>query len=138
MEVVFIAVAEAANVSDDNHLNLLGVIHSIPAVQFPHRIPTFAMAFTLGGSRTEVGKKKMIAVSLTAPHEKKLLSAEGDVTLSEVGAGGVAISQQIIQAPGIAFPSPGVYEFRVDIEGKRAAGYHFRVVEVRPDDEGSA
>lgn len=116
MEVTFGALADAANISAERKLNILGIFDTIWVSGFPVQHPVLVYAFRLLAEHADQGRTHTISVSLVDPDAKTLWAADAQVTVGEVVAGRFQHLDQVIQLTAVHFAKPGRYAFNVRTE----------------------
>ena len=112
MDVDLAVVADAANVSQEGKLNILGVFDSIWAREFPFRHGAMVFVLRVRADFTEQGVHQM-EVRLMDADGSQLFKAEGPLTVPG-GAPGRPIKPHVIMGlAGITFQKPGDYSFEV-------------------------
>ena len=119
MEVKTAVLADAANVSKDGKLNIMGIFDRITADEFPTSWPSMSFVVRLQAHSTETGKHKMIVVVADEDGRKIAeMAAEFTIPKSKVGDGMPWKGQLIFPIVGAQFPEPGMYSFDILIDGR--------------------
>lgn len=117
MDVTLAVCCDAANVSREGKLNLLGIFNSIHAAQFPCTHPHLALVLRVEARMGEEG---------TYPLELKLVDEDGhtlfviggQISLQGAEPGRPMTAQTIMDINNFSLPRPGTYMFEVVIEGR--------------------
>jgi hypothetical protein len=64
MKVTFVALADAANVSQENKLNILGIFNIVWASAFPAIHPQLQLVMNFEASKAEEGKTKKLEIRM--------------------------------------------------------------------------
>lgn len=132
MEVTLALLADAANVSADGKLNILGVFNALGANTFPVVHPQMALVLRFEATRAEEGKTRQIELQLADGDGQKLFKIEAQLVLP-AGAPGTPIRlNHILMLNGIQFPKAGDYVFNVLVGDDQKAAIDLKLVEVKP------
>lgn len=133
MIITLATVADAANVSQQGKLNVLGAFDTIRATQFPAVHPTMSLVFSMLAEVEDSQTEFDLNVSLIDEDGQKLWSAQGKVEVASMVPGQFGQSSQIITLTNVRFDKPGRYRFRIS-EGpeKAPTDVVLRVVETDP------
>lgn len=131
MEVDLAVVADAANVSQEGKLNVLGVFDTIWARKFPFRHSAMVFVLRVRADFTEQGHHQM-EVRLIDADGGQLFKAEGPLHVP-AGTPGRQVKPHVIMGlSGISFPKPGDYSFEVLVGGQHLRSVPLYVVEGPP------
>lgn len=128
MEVDLAVVADAANVSQEGKLNVLGVFDTIWAREFPFRHSAMVFVLRLRADFTEQGGHAM-EVRLLDADGGQIFKAEGPVKVPKGAPGRPARPHVILTLNAISFPRPGDYAFEVTLDGSHLKSVPLHVVE---------
>ncbi len=118
MDVTFAVIADAANLSKEGKLNLLGIFNALHVAQFPAVHPHMSLVMTLEATAAEVGQTQVIEVKLLDPDGKQLGAAAGQLVVP-VGAAGYPVQvHQILPLVGVRFERAGDHAFHLCINGE--------------------
>lgn len=120
--------ADAANVSREGKLNVLGVFDTIYARQFPTVHPHMALVLRLEAASDEEGPHD-IEVQLVAPDGTVLVRAPGTVTLPGFAPGDPIGFDHVLSFANTRFAGPGRYAVRVAVDGVVVVALVLRVAE---------
>lgn len=118
MKVALAALADAANVSENGKLNLLGVFDSIQSAEFPAAHPAMAFAFRLRAEHKDQQQIHHLRVTLLDMDGNELFATDGQVEIGRMEPGRFQHANQIINVRGARFEQPGRYRFRIELEGE--------------------
>ncbi len=128
MEVDLAVVADAANVSQEGKLNILGIFDTIWAPHLPVRHSTLVFVVRFSADFTEQGTHRM-EVRLMDADGAQLFKAEGPLKVTG-GVPGRPIRPHIVMGlSGVTFEKPGDYSFEVMLEGRHLRSVPLYVVE---------
>lgn len=113
MRVTLAVLADAANITREGKLNILGIFDSVQAQQFPVTHPQMQLVMRFEGDRSESGKAKKVEVQLMDEDGKRLFVLSGDFTLGPGRPGEAIGSNHILTINMLKFERPGDYEFKV-------------------------
>lgn len=117
MDVELAVVADAANVSQEGKLNILGVFDTIWAREFPVRHASMVFVLRVRADFTDQGTHQL-QVRLMDADGKQLFKAEGPLQLPTAAPGRSSKPQIIIGLNGVTFDKPGDYSFEVMVDGR--------------------
>src|SRR5205807_2768216 len=104
MEVTLALLADAANVTPEGKLNILGTFDIIYASKFPHVHPSMVLVIRFTAKRAEFGRKRPIEINLMDEDGKMLGKIEGTIEIDKPGVGLVSHAQLIANMANISFP----------------------------------
>jgi len=117
MEVDLAVIADAANVSQEGKLNILGVFDTIWAREFPFRHASMVFVVRMNADFTEQGAHRM-EVRLMDADGRQLFRAEGPMQVPGAIPGRPHKPHVIMGLSGISFSMPGDYSFEVMVDGQ--------------------
>lgn len=129
MRVPMAILADAANVSREGKLNVLGIFDTIRATNFPATQLSMVFAFRLQANYKDSAKTYPIKVTLEDIDAQKLFTAQGEVEVPKIGPGEFQSTNRVFSLVGIEFPKPGEYKFVVHVADERHET-RFTVIEV--------
>lgn len=135
MELDFALIADAANVSQEGKLNILGIFDTIWGREFPVRHASMVFVLRVRADFTDQGEHAL-EVRLIDADGKQLFRAEGPIEVPG-GAPGRPIKPHVILGlSGVSFAAPGDYSFEVIIDGHhlRSVPLHVMQAPVRPEE----
>jgi Family of unknown function (DUF6941) len=122
MKIVLAVLADAANVSQEGKLNILGNFANINASDFPARHPQMQLVLRMEASAAEVGGEKKMEVILMDADGKSIGRVTADFTVPEATHPGESVRIQTIFAlRDTVFPAAGRYGIYVLINGNQEA-----------------
>lgn len=131
MEVDLAVIADAANVSKEGKLNILGVFDTIWAREFPFRHAVMVFVLRMKADFTEQGDHTM-EVRLLDADGGQLFKAEGPMQVPG-GVPGRPIKPHVIMGlSGVSFERPGDYSFEVIVDGHPMKSVPLYVQEAPP------
>ena len=142
MVLVNLAVlCDAANVSREGKLNILGEFDSIHASSFPLTYPTMVLVVRLEAHPTEEGDHALKLQLIDADGGDVVPPLVGEFTTGRPPFPGVPVRTApiILQMHGVRFEQPGHYSFELLVDGHhlRSLALHFVAGdEVEPDPDG--
>jgi hypothetical protein len=132
MEVTLALLADAANVSTDGKLNIIGVFNALGGTSFPVVQPQMALVLRFEATRAEEGRTRPIEIQLADGDGRKLFKIDAQLVVPQ-GAPGTPIRlNHILMLHGIQFPKPGDYVFNILVGDDQKAAVDLRLVEVKP------
>jgi hypothetical protein len=131
MEIDLAVIADAANVSQEGKLNVLGVFDTISAREFPFRHAAMVFVVRMTADFTEQGTCKL-EVRLMDADGGQVFKAEGPMEVSGGAPGRPAKPHVIIGLSGISFGKPGDYSFEILVDGQHMKSVPLYVTEAPP------
>lgn len=116
MELDFALIADAANVSQEGKLNILGIFDTIWAREFPVRHAAMVFVLRVKADFTDQGSHSLEVRLLDADGEQ-LFRAEGPMQVPGSAPGRPVKPHVIMGLSGVSFRAPGDYSFEVSIDG---------------------
>jgi hypothetical protein len=142
MEVTLALLADAANLSQEGKLNVLGAFTNINASGFPARHPSMQMVLELDASVSEAGQTRPIAVRLLDPDGRILGEAKGEMRIPQpvAGSGQRVHFGLVIPLTDVIFQGPGSHSFDLMIgeESRRHVPLTITHIEEATNDTGNA
>ena len=117
MEVTIAVVADAANISRDDKLNLLGVFREIRSPGFPAQHPFMQMVLRFNAGADEFGEQRTLVIVLIDEDGSELGRREGRLRIPPADAGEHAVWDLIVPFANLSFPAAGRYAFRIMLNG---------------------
>jgi hypothetical protein len=119
MHVNLAVLCDAANVSREGKLNILGEFDSIHASSFPLTYPTMVLVVRMEAHPTEVGDHRLKLQLLNADGRDVVPPLEGEFTTGQGPFLGVPVRTApiILQMHGVRFEEPGYYSFELLVDG---------------------
>lgn len=128
MKISMALLADAANVTRDGKLNILGIFDVIHASAFPVTHAQMQLVLRFEAEMAEIGLTHQVEIQLMDADGARLLRLEGGLSFGE-GSGGETIGlNHILTIAGMSFPSPGSYEFKIRVDGQLKAEVPLRVL----------
>ncbi len=128
MEVDLAVVADAANVSQEGKLNILGVFDTIWAREFPFRHAAMVFVLRVRADFTDQGVHKLV-VRLMDADGGQLFKAEGPLKVPEGTPGRPVKPHVIMGLSGISFAKPGDFSFEVIVDERHLKSVPLYVLE---------
>ncbi len=127
MRVTLALLADAANVSREGKLNILGVFDTIYARQFPTAHPQMQLVMRFETGVEDTGRAWSVSIALLAPDGQVVFRVPGSVTAPTSVVGERVQIDRIVALAGVTFAAPGRYALAVAIDGATAATVPLRV-----------
>ena len=132
MDVTLAMLADAANVSADGKLNILGIFNALGAQSFPVVHPQMALVLRFEASRSEEGKGRQIELQLVDNDGQKMFKIGAQLMVPTGSPPGQPIRlNHILMLNNIQFPKPGDYQFSVLVGDDEKASIDLKIIEVR-------
>ena len=137
MEVAFAMLADAANVSREGKLNILGAFDRIQGSKFPLTWPRMMLVTRFIASAAEYGSEKSLEIVTLDADGKQLGRATGKMKIQK-GAAGRQLKINHVFPMGMTFPTPGQYSIEILVNGEPKATVPLEVVQRDPKENGQA
>jgi hypothetical protein len=119
MEITLAVCCDAANVSREGKLNLLGIFNSIHAAEFPCTHPHLALVLRVEARLGEEGTYPL-EIRLVDEDGQQLFHINGQLSLQGAEPGRPMTAQTIMDINNLQLPRPGTFAFEVFLDGRRA------------------
>ena len=119
--------ADAANVSREGKLNILGAFDRIYGTKFPLHWPRMVLVTRFEASAVEFGSEKSLEIITMDADGKQLGKASGKMKIGE-GRSGRQIKINHVLPMGMTFPAPGQYSIEILVNGEPKATVPLEVV----------
>lgn len=119
MEITLAVCCDAANVSREGKLNLLGIFNSIHAAEFPCTHPHLALVLRVEARLGEEGTYPL-EIRLVDEDGQQLFHINGQLSLQGAEPGRPMTAQTIMDINNLQLPRPGTYAFEVRLDGRRS------------------
>ncbi len=136
MKVPLAVVCDAANVSREGKLNILGVFSALRAVAFPCVHPSLTLVVGLEATFTERGEH-VIDIRLVDADGGELLKLDGRVNVQGDRPGRPIVSQAILQLNNLTFPRAGTYTVDILVDRRHERSVSLDVHEIQGPIDGS-
>ena len=133
MKVPLAVLCDAANVSREGKLNILGVFSDLWAGQFPCTHPSLTLVVGLEATFTERGEHA-VDIRLVDADGGELLKLDGRVNVQGPRPGRPIFTQAILQLNNISFPKPGSYTLDILVDRRHERSVSLEVHEVTATD----
>jgi hypothetical protein len=120
MHVAFALFADAANLSQEGKLNILGVFDALQVGTLPALHPRATLVVHLKGSPADVGNHR-VALQWLSPSGAELWSSEGELGIANPPAGVVELDFPLIAQLDLPLDLAGGYLMRVGLDGETHA-----------------
>ncbi len=138
MDVAFAMLADAANISREGTLNILGSFDRIHGTKFPLTWNRMMLVMRFVASAAEYGSEKTIEIVTLDADGKQLGKLTGKVKLP-AAQGGRQLKINHVLPMAVTFPRPGEYCVEILVNGEPKASVSVDVVqrEQKPDGEAA-
>lgn len=116
MDVTLAVCCDAANVSREGKLNLLGIFNSIHAAEFPCTHPHLALVLRVEARLGEEGTYPL-EIKLVDEDGQQLFDIGGQLSLQGAEPGRPMTAQTIMDINNLQLPRPGTYAFEIFLDG---------------------
>jgi hypothetical protein len=127
MDKEFQAIADYANVTRENKLNIMGLFHDINVRKFPYTHPQMFLILSFTYGAAEFGTMKKMKTVLLDQDGKQLFALEGTLAIPKSVPGARGRLFQIVVINQLKFEAPGSYCFSVMANDEEKATVPLRV-----------
>jgi hypothetical protein len=120
MHLTFALFADAANLSQEGKLNILGVFDALQVGTLPALHPRATLVVHLKGSAADAGSHR-VSLQWLSPSGTELWSSEGELGVSSPPPGVVDMDFPLIAQLDLPLDLPGGYLMRVGLDGATQA-----------------
>lgn len=120
MHVSFALFADAANLSQEGKLNILGVFDAVHVAAFPSVHPRATLVVRLKGSPADAGVHTM-GLRWINPRGDELWSSSAELTVGTPPGAVGDLDMPVIAAVDLPLDAPGDYAMLVDLDGEQHA-----------------
>ena len=128
MHVTFALFADAANLSQEGKLNILGVFDALQVAALPALHPRATLVVHIKGSSADAGKHR-VTLAWLSPSGSELWSSDGELGIASPPPGVVDMDFPLIAQLDLPLDLAGGYLMRVGLDGTTHAEVP---VQVRP------
>jgi hypothetical protein len=120
MHLAFALFADAANLSQEGKLNILGVFDALQVGTLPALHPRATLVVHLKGSAADAGSHR-VSLQWLSPSGTELWSSEGELGVASPPPGIVDMDFPLIAQLDLPLDLPGGYLMRVGLDGATQA-----------------
>ncbi len=117
MDLTLAVCCDAANVSREGKLNLLGIFNSIHAARFPATHPHLSLVLRVEARMGDEGTHPL-EIKLVDEDGQQLFQVGGQLQLQGARPGRPMTAQTVMDINHIQFPRPGTFTFEVFLGGR--------------------
>lgn len=120
MHIAFALFADAANISQEGKLNILGVFDALQVATLPAVHPRATLIVRVKGSSAESGAHAL-GMSWISPTGKELWESQGQLDVGTPPTGVQELDFPLIAALDLPLDAAGAYLMRLSLDGAPAA-----------------
>ena len=120
MQVSFAMFADAANLSQEGKLNVLGVFDALQVGSFPAVHPRAHLVVHLKGTSTDVGRHT-VTLRWINPRGSELWTSTGELNVGQPPAGVSEMDLPLIAQIDLPIDSAGGYQMTVSLDDQQSA-----------------
>lgn len=120
MHVTFALFADAANLSQEGKLNILGVFDALQVATLPAMHPRATLVVHLKGSVADAGQHR-VSLQWMSPSGSELWSSEGELGVAQPPTGVLDMDFPLIAQLDLPLDLAGGYVMRVGLDGSMHA-----------------
>jgi len=118
MDITLALLCDAANISEEGKLNILGVLNRISTISFPAVLPMMRLVLQLGASLDEVDRERGLTVRVLTEDGVTIGELKANFTIPKPPPGSTAGIHMIFDFPNTTYKQAGQYAFHILIDGK--------------------
>lgn len=118
MHVSFLLFADAANLSQEGKLNILGVFDAVHVAQFPAMHPRATLVVRLKGSPSDAGVHPMTLRWING-RGAELWSSTAELSVAAAAGPAAEMDMPVIVQIDLPLDSPGDYHMHIELDGVR-------------------
>lgn len=118
MDISFAAIADAANLTHDGKVNILGMCDTLAVARAPGQVDRVVLVFGIRGEHADVGKPVHITINLIDQDSQVVWAGSAAVKLKDAEPGEFSHLNHVLQFRNLRFPAIGRYRFRIRITGQ--------------------
>lgn len=131
MDVTLAVCCDAANVSREGKLNLLGIFNSIHAGEYPATHPRLSLVLRVEAGVGEEGDHPLL-IRFVDEDGNEQFKIEGKLGLHGARPGRPMTAQTVIDVNNLQIARPGTYAFDVFLDGSRIRSVTLYAFEQKP------
>jgi hypothetical protein len=129
MHVQLALVCEDAAMRPDGKMDVRGVFNDLAAPGFPAKQDRMVLVTMIEWDRTDEGRNTF-RVDLIAPDGRTALTVDGHTDVARQLPGRPPPrTRLILPLEGVIFPTPGAYNFRIRVKGRKLRGPSLFLIE---------
>ncbi len=117
MHISFAVFADAANLSQEGKLNVLGIFDALHVSAFPSMHPRAHFVLRVKGGSTDVGAHNL-TFHWTNPSDRELWTSSGELKVESGPLAGIEMDLPIIAVVDLPLDAAGQYTMRVELDGE--------------------
>lgn len=117
MHISFAVFADAANLSQEGKLNVLGIFDALRVGAFPTLHPRAHLVVRVKGSATDAGLHQL-TFRWTNPTDAELWTSTGEIQVDSGPLAAVEMDLPIIAVVDLPLDTPGQYSMGVELDGE--------------------
>ena len=132
MDLSFLHIADYANITQDQKLNVMGIFSNIAAFTFPATHPEMCVVVQFVAESPEYRRKFKLEVKLVSEDGDDLVSLAGESQMPE-GQNGMPVSMNLIfRLVNTTFPKAGSYGLYVLVDNDIKGSVPVELIQVQP------
>jgi hypothetical protein len=120
MYISFALFADAANLSQEGKLNILGVFDAVQVAELPTVHPRTTLVLRLKAEAADAGTHRL-ALRWMSPDDAELWSTEGEVNVGAPADPAGDVDFPLIAALDLPLDAAGEYSMEIELDGEAAA-----------------
>ena len=132
MNATLMLLADYANTTADNRLNVMGIFTQIRAMNYPAVHPQMYVVAQLSASPAEYGRKFKLGIKLLDADASELLNFDSEVEVPRGENGQPSIMNFVLPLVSVVFGKPGSYQFSLLVNEDEKATYSIEAILISP------
>jgi hypothetical protein len=116
MEKLLIVVADYANLTGNNKLNVMGIFNELNPPSYPYRHPQMYLIIKLRAELGEFGDTRKVIIKLLDEDGNEMLVVPQQIKIPEMREGKRPEINVMMSFNNLEFPKPGAYQFVVMVD----------------------
>jgi hypothetical protein len=111
MEKLLLVVADYANATGTNKLNIMGIFNELNPPAYPYKHPSLYVIFKLRAELGEFGANRTVTIKFMDTDGQELLSIPQEIKVPNITKGKRPEINGVLAVNNLTFPEPGTYNF---------------------------
>jgi hypothetical protein len=121
VHISFAVFADAANLSQEGKLNVLGIFDALQVNAFPTLHPRAHFVVRVKGGSADVGSHQL-SFHWTNPHDVELWTSTGELQVEAGPSPVLEMDLPIIAVVDLPLDAPGQYTMKIELDGEPVTG----------------
>ena len=135
MEKILFVVADYANMTSNNKINIMGIFTEINPNAYPYNHQNIFLVMKLKAAPEDIGKSKNLVISFFDTDKQEKLTIPQEITVPEMKKGRLPEFAGVVSINNLTFEKPGYYSFALSIDDNNLGNIGF-YVNTLPENRG--